>query len=492
MKNGVNARVVQIAAIILAAVMLLIVNREFGVADNGDFSRYMHGLTSKPVYINENWPQRGSEDWKRRFFREPIFYWSNDDGQSAWLTSASLFWHLGKKINQYMFHQDVINLKYLGLPFFLIHFFGLFYFLERVSPKYPNVAFVFVSGLILMTDARITAFYNSLYGETIPILTIFLIFSFFCAEQFSNSGHSQHDIKRKIFSILLLFMFLATIFSKIQYVYFILPTLLFVFYAFLSNSTSITKFKFLMLACFAVFLIGIITGITVYETKQRGISTKIYHALQRGISTNTYHALYYGILPHSKDPLQLMEQLGLPLESRELIGKLNPVGESPSINVKTFFSAIVADPNAFVHLLLCNAKQVGNFDIPLGMVYGNWSQYPPELISVFSSIFTKYSGITLSSVILLLSLALLAYPCGGTPERRFSSRVFTTILLTVILADAAVSTFDGQSEVRKHVHVASISLVMMMIHVISSMIEHLSNSRLKKTNEGYLEVYHSS
>jgi len=75
-------------------------------------------------------------------------------------------------------------------------------------------------------------------------------------------------------------------------------------------------------------------------------------------------------------------------------------------------------------------------------------------------------------------LLLLAYPYGGRAKKRLASRIFVAILLTIMVCDVVISTFDGQQEARKHVLVSSIAALMIVIFGFFSVTGYLSNKTL--------------
>ena len=469
MKKYFNSELIRTAVIILSFFLLLVVNREFGLADNGDFSRYILGFASKPVELNMNWPQVGSKEWHFRFFSQPLFYWSPAaEGTKSWFTSAALIWGVGEFLNNSLYSSNVIGMRNIGLPFFLLHLLGLIFIIGRLSPTNPKTVVAFLGTFIVMTDARITAFYNSFYAESLPILTVFLVFSFFMGRIFCFSKNQRFIFKEKLFALLIIGLLLLSIFAKRQYLYFLFPALLFLFYYifYMFESKILTR-----IIVFLFFSIVILFA-SVFITKSQRISNVDELSASR---ITSYHALYYGLLPHSSNPEKVIEEIGLPPESKALIGESawneNSsifIDEQPNINLRSFISAIIVDPTAFGLSLLNNAKQVGNFDIPLGMVYGTTSQYPPKLISLPSVAITSISGQGLLLVVISLSLFLFVFPYGSSVENRISHRCLNVLLLGVILADIFVSTFDGQQEARKHVIISGICSILLIILAVSS------------------------
>ncbi|ARP92904.1 glycan biosynthesis hexose transferase WsfD [Bordetella genomosp. 13] len=480
MRKYLGPRSIQLAALFLSALVLLVVNREFGVADNGDFNRYVGGIASTPLDLGPAQSSDPAEVQKYRFFGQPLFYWNAtvDPNQTPWFSSATLLWKAGQILNGYLYSQEVVNLKNIGLPFFLLHLFSLVYVLRRIGPSHAGTTVAFLGTLLVLTDARITAFYNSLYAESVVILAILFVFAYFAGRLFAAPTAVNGRGEQLVFSALVLLLLVASVFAKRQYIYFSVPAFLFVIHAICVDVKLSRRVGAVVAFGFAAALAAAIVFLTV--TQRADNPGEAFAARY-----TSYHALYYGLLPHSSEPLKLLEHLGLPPDSSELIGRsawneasAKLIAAEPRINLGTFLSAIVADPAAFAGSLLHNAREVGSYEMNLGMVHGTVLQYPPALISSISSLSTILPGLLLFCSAIVVSLILLVRPIGETAEKRFSSRIFIATLLTVLLSDVGISTFDGQQEAAKHVLIASISAVLILITGISSVAGRLSRRHL--------------
>ncbi|NQS91294.1 MAG: hypothetical protein HQ574_02710 [Chloroflexi bacterium] len=51
------------AVLLLWFVVAIYLQHDVGVADNGDYSRYMSWISSGPFGIKTNFPAHGTEDW---------------------------------------------------------------------------------------------------------------------------------------------------------------------------------------------------------------------------------------------------------------------------------------------------------------------------------------------------------------------------------------------------------------------------------------------
>lgn len=480
MKQFFQGRGFQVAALVLAAFLVLIVNREFGVADNGDFARYSGEFASSPVGAKQANPKVYSEEWQFRYFHQPVFYWNPSDStfSEPWFTSAILFWRAGEVLGKYLFSADILNIRYIGLPLFLLHFLALAFLIRRVPPAGAGPALLLLGSFLILTDARITGFYNSFYAESVPFAALFLLFAFLASHVWSNQVTWRHGWKEAAVSGVVLAMLVAAVFAKRQYLYFIGPAVVLVYYyAKAELCLSRTK-SAALLGIFAVVLACLAGALTA--------SKRIDNPEELQASRFTsYHALYYGLLPHSKKQPQVLQALGLPAASVSFVGKnaWHPdtarfIAEHPEITVKTFLKAIVFDPRAFLGSLWQNAKEVGNFDIALGMIHGKIDTYPPKLVSAFTDGATKVAGAGIFVLSVLAAGLLAFFPVGVAPERRFVSRILSIALLLIIVSDVVISTFDGRQEARKHVMVASLAAALMLVHAVSSLVAHWRRRRL--------------
>ncbi|GEM_PF-5732525 len=468
-----KGRSFQIAAIIFAAFMVLLVNREFGAADNGDFVRYMGDYASAPIDMKDRSPPALSEAWYARYFDQPSFYWSPAEPgfTQPWFTSATVFWRFGDVLGKYLFSPSVVNIKYIGLPLFLFHFLIVLLLIGRVRPVTPAPALVLAGTFLILTDARITAFYNSFYAEVVPFLALFLLFVFLSCRTWAGQAVPRNWSEQTLYALVLA-MLMAAIFAKRQYLYLIVPVLIFGHFYVKTEVRLSRVARTVLLFFFAVLFAGVVGLVT---TSQRIDNPSELRASR----VTSYHALYFGMLPHSKKQTELLAELGLPAESKALIGRdawnqasSKLIADNPNLTIKTFLRAIVIDPRAFLGSLWQNAKEVGNFDVDLGMIYGERRQPPPVLITAFSTGFTKVAGAGILLPSLLLACILAVFPVGVPSERRFASRTLSLILLVIIVGDVGISTFDGRQEANKHVMLASLAAALMLVHALSSLVGH--------------------
>jgi hypothetical protein len=207
------------------------------------------------------------------------------------------------------------------------------------------------------------------------------------------------------------------------------------------------------------------------------VSKRVAHPSEaRASRITSYHALYYGLLAHSGSPARLLERLGLPPESEKFIGKhawgddrQKFIAAEANINLKTFLKACLIEPSAYAASIWDNAKVLGNFNFGLGMVYGANKALPPKIITSLTSGFMP-SGDILLGLTIFFGLLAIIFPYGASPEQRFASRVFAVMLSAILFSDIVLSTFDGKYDVYKHIIIADIASVMLIIHGAASFV----------------------
>lgn len=459
--------------LLLGVFLLLVINREFGVADNGDFSRYSREFISKPVALKVNSPPEKTDEWNYRFFSQPIFLWSHQENtpdNKPWFTSARIFWDTGISLGKNVFSQNIINLRYAGILFFLVHCAVFFLLIFSIRSKSIKNLLVFLVLLFVYTDARITAFYNSFYAESVPLLALTATFSYFMIGVMRDEQGKAHEkYTNLILSVVCLALIILAVFAKRQYLYFLIPATLFLafFISYLLPNFSWVK---------KVLLFFIATGLLLYIAADQTVSNRIKNQEELNASRITsYHAIYYGILPLSNKKNELLNEIGLPQDSFIYIGKnawndssLKFISENiSSLDIKVYLNAIQFDPLAFIKLALSNAKEVGNFDIPLGMVPGDSLQYPPRIITLATVVTTHFSGVIFCGFVFLSGFLLIFCRFGVNSEAFYFSRTSAAILLSIFILDILISTFDGQQEARKHVLIASFSGMLITVQLIN-------------------------
>ena len=225
---------------VLGLLLILVVNREFGAADNGDFARYLPIVASEPVDSDGMQPGPDNPDaYSRRYFNQPLWYWHPP---ASWdelprrpsIHAGYLFWLPGKWLNDFLYSADVLNFRYIGLPFFLLHAIAFLYLAAHSAPNRLMAALVFAGGFLLFTDAKLTAFYNTLYAMSVPTLALFFIAAFFFPRIFLSTPPKYAALESG-FLAMVLCMCLAAVFAAQKHMNFLAPFLIIACYAILQH-----------------------------------------------------------------------------------------------------------------------------------------------------------------------------------------------------------------------------------------------------------------
>jgi hypothetical protein len=107
-------RLVQ-AGLLAWLVMSFVAQMNVGLADNGDYSRFMSTITSGPVGM-QNWPDAGTQASNLRFFNYWLPYWKLDWPLHWSPTTVVLLWLPGALFSSVVFARDILWMPLLGLP----------------------------------------------------------------------------------------------------------------------------------------------------------------------------------------------------------------------------------------------------------------------------------------------------------------------------------------------------------------------------------------
>lgn len=480
--TGIKPRLERMGVNILLVaglLVLLLVNREFGLADNGDYSRYIMPFASKPAALAENWPEAGTPEHQRRFFQEPIFYWSAAESSDnrAWFTSTQIFWRFGNFLGRTFYSSDVVNLRFSSLPFFLLHavLFAFVLLSLRGTPGSLAPAFLV---FLLFVDTRITSFYNSYYAESLPLIAILALFTVIVSASLSTTGDRGCTRSQNLFRVagfLTFALLIAAALSKRQYLYFVLPALVLCWHLLAGNTSISRKQRSLLFALISATALGVIALTT--------LKGRVDNPDEAGAARITsFHALYFGVLPHANDRADALRTLGLPAESAHLIGHhaWSPeayefIHQTPEVNLRTFLRAIFIDPRSMLRSVAHNARQIGNLNLDMnGTVPGMFSGAPPPITRSMSAVFASIGGFAT----LLVAFAALTYSVYVS-MRHGSDRSWAllgALLFCITCLDVGISIFDGQADARKHVAVASVCCYAL---VVLAVLSFFRSNRLK-------------
>ncbi|BDU17487.1 hypothetical protein [Lysobacter auxotrophicus] len=456
-----------------ALIAILLVNREFAVADNGDYTRYNQPYVTHPTDLETNWPEAGTADHAYRFFNQPLFYWHAAKEQGAsWFTSATIFWWVGNQLNRLLYSTEVVNLRYIGLPFFLLQAVVLLIAARKIRTGLVG-AIATIATTLVFTDGRLSAYYNSFFAEGVPILALLVTFAFLTSRALGEQEQSRRwGTWLGWCSVVLLCL---AVLAKRQYLYFCVPATLAAYFLLIGPSARPLRQRLLAFGAIALTVTSLL-GLASFALRAGDASEG------NAARITSYNALYYGLLPHSTNPADLIAKLGLPPTSVEHVGKpvwrpeaLQFVENEASVNVRTFLRAIALEPAAFAKSAFTNAREIGNLDVPLGNVHGQSLGAPPVLVTLPSRLSTWLSGRLFFVVALGLGIVLALWRTALPYQQRLAHQLLALMLLAVLCADLLVSTFDGQQEARKHLLLGSIAAMLLYVQALWTLVAAAQN-----------------
>lgn len=459
--------------------MVFFVNLNFGRADNGDFSRYFGSLgIVKPLGFTANWPEVGSDEWGKRFFRQPLFFWEiskEAKNAEAWSTSASFFWKAGACVNKAFYSKNVLNVKIVSLPFYIIHLLAyslLFLTLLKCAPVYGYVrSFLLLLLLgVIYGDIAIISYYNSFFAESVMILFCYVAFSLLFSIYLFNKFVGTVSQRAIYFALIVITLFaLAALCAKKQYTYFIFCIPIISFY--MLNIANINKKIIVTWVIVSILVTLSVWGL--YFVSVRGTSE-----MNQGLRVTSYNSLFQGILVYSENQKRMLEQLGLPEASQSSIGKAPWAGDgsetfirvSEQLSQKLFIQAILLEPKAYIELLTFNMLTLGNFNTNLGMVHGEAGGTGGVWIRLSTTAAQKLHGALFVLGIILAFLFIGAY----SRHEFFRSPIvlLSFILIFITGGDVVFSAFDGMQESAKHILCGSFAGIFIILLAFCLIITH--------------------
>ena len=368
---------------ILGAFLILVSGREYGLADNGDFGRYFGPYIDRPAELPVNWPSAGTPQYARRFFRTPIIYWhpaDNHTRRGSWISSAHLFWALGYALNCVLYSPQVVNLRILVLPFFVVHL-GLFAFVLRSVSRTASSVVPSMLFLLIFSDALLLSFYTSFYAESLAILSLFGLLALAVAPEHDPGALALHAW----FGVFFAGLCATILLTKRQYVYLALPAagvLIWQLMQWRSHPALPPRTGITMAASLAMVLLA-----TMGSVEERSGSET------SAVRNTSYNSLYFGVMMFSADKLAMLSALGLPKESSSLVGVHAFTRESTAFIAKTaqlrpslLLRAAVFEPQAYLRLICHNLRELGNLKLRLGAVPGADRGHPPPWLRPLSTV----------------------------------------------------------------------------------------------------------
>ena len=379
-------------------------------------------------------------------------------------------WDIGYYFNKFFFHSEIISLRNLGLPLFLMQAALIFMLFKKFQNCISLIQWLGLSVIFsVFCDSYFIGYFNSLYPQGFSFLAVSVVFSGLLLATFT-SGYSWKNSVGYCFICIFVMIFNAA--SKQQYFYFLPLALLFAIPVLWKITPTPHLRKRICIAA-GIFYLSC-AGLLFYNHFQK--SSKIEHNLWGDETISFYkfsaHALYSGILPYMENPQQAIKELKLPEESEKFLG--SDAGSpgfhemlvwTKKVSVRHVIRAIIYDPLALAKLIWNNSASFGQVkDLPMipEVNYG----YPPIITAPFSSLSTLCAGHGLLGSILTIALILCCFPLGLSSEQFYFNRLSALFLAMVILCDLVLSVGDGCWNTEKHILCGSYSGLLLIAQLI--------------------------
>jgi len=299
------------ALLVVWVVVGMYLQRDIGLADNGDFTSAIKLFTSGPVGFEPNWPPAGTEDWNQRFFHFWIPRWKLDWPLGRPTSSAVALWLPGVALNHLLYSREVLYFPIVSLfpkVLLLASFVLLFRWIDASNLARRAVLCIALGApmALMLTTTDYIAYLNSFYRETASLVFLFLTLASFL---FLNQ-RPQSTLRFLV--CLAAVLLLAT--AKPSSVYWPLVACPLLFYL-RDERNGRADYSALLkgLGIGLALMLALLLSVLIYASRQ----SKVY----------SYHSLFYGALTWSDHPSTHLAELGMK-DGLECIGQsaYSPIG----------------------------------------------------------------------------------------------------------------------------------------------------------------------
>ena len=287
-RAGGRLRLAVALALTLALGASFLQNFHTGLADNGDFTRLMQWIVSRPANVLVNWPKGGTSDYDLRFYQSWIPLWHVDFHPENLSSTAAILWLPGVLLSV-LVHPGKISLAVVGSCAEVL--IGLLYF-GFLMTGCTEMALTIIFGLLfslMLSTCDYAAYYASFYAEAASG-SFFLLFLLALAAVIRRP-----DKVRIVF-----YLVSATLLGacKLQNSYLWLVSLALLFWLlFKAEVLNLPAAAFTILVAIAVGAVPIAT------LWRQSSAQDLFHY-------NDYNRMYHGILEFADDPRVLLPLIG--------------------------------------------------------------------------------------------------------------------------------------------------------------------------------------
>jgi hypothetical protein len=437
-------RLESVVLTLLVAVLFyqLFVPPVIGLANNGDFERFMGRVGLRYVVTDDSY--RYWQYVNREFSIAERNWW-----RSGYVSSENVLIEVAVFVNSLVSKSGLFDITVLGSVHVLTFILAIWLLLLS-SRGFGPVRYVLgLCTVLVFSDVGYVAYFNSLYSE--PAALIFLLLAIALLLMFLVSSEPSPLL---LVSYLLAAMLFAS--SKPQNALLGLP--LAAYGAYLSRTQADRRWKGII--CSAVLALCVVCVVVFRATPE----------YQRG--NFIYNSIFYEILRHSPSPEQDLLELGLDAELAEYAGTISYMPES-AINDAGFPATLFASlgwsrvlrlylrhPERLLDLASRGARSafslrpdgLGNFEKAAGFepralshAFDVWSGFKAQVVPGSLAFLLAFLGLNLVLAVVCMRRAWRPRP----PVHRFPE----VLLLLVIMSAMAFGTAvigEGELDIVKH------------------------------------------
>jgi hypothetical protein len=361
--------------ILLITCFALFIPPFIGMADNGDFFRV--ASTNGLYFLSPDYDAQYFGYFVKEF---GILQYVNEN-QSTFFTSQSLLIQIAVAINKWLISPEVFDIRVLAAGLTLMHAAAVYLLVEGLTWGLPRKTGYFIAALavLIFGDTGYTAYFNSLYGEGLVLVTTVMAFASWLLLY-----------RRRYNDSFMLFLFLGSVL--------LLTT---------SKQQNAPVGLILALMGIAIYFIRkersfrALTAVSLAIMLVSGIATYLFIPKEFA-NINRYHAMTRGVLMEAIDPEESLRSLGIDEQFALLKNTLyyDQFGavelESPEMEKKFYSKATpgailkyyATHPDRFSALLNLAAKNAFTIKPPL---QGNYEKAAGKPFKAQSHFFTAYS-----------------------------------------------------------------------------------------------------
>lgn len=467
MKAWLKPHILAAAAGFGLLIGLLFLGPFVGVADNGDFLRMMNTIGLNYYDAAESYQDRFFSYSHSRFAYEHLF--------RGFYPSSQIFLVLPARLIGALFHGSWFDIRILGAVYAIL-LLAATWLIVKLNAGRSYVSGLLLAGALLLVfyDIGYTAYFNSLFGEPVSLVSMLLAFAL-GLRLLSKETPEVKDLALLFTAVLFLTC------SKIQNAPIgVAFALIFLRFSGLQAGTRFKKAALSFAA--ATFLVSVLLYV--------GAPKDLKHI-------NLYQTVFYGVLNGSDDVKGDLKQLGLP-ERLEVLAGTNYFQSDTAIKqddpslVPDFYSRISHKDIILFYLknpdrLLDNMAYAASNSMAIRPYYlGSYEKAegkPPGALSYTYSAWSEFKNKLLPHKLWFLAVFYLVYYAGaaleyvrsGDRRGRLACELFMLLGLIGIFSFLVPILGDGRADMGKHLFLFNVCFDMMAVTMFGWMVRKLAS-----------------